>query len=502
MLHKFCISIGFALLVGVAAPASFAEVNLPDIGSSAEQIISEEDFEAYGAESYRQMRLYGLILTDPLVEEYLHSMAFQLVAQSNQPEMNYRFFVVKNQSMNAFASPGGYIGINAGLILKADNESEIAAVVAHEIAHVAQNHILRAVENSKNLTIPTLLATLGAVIAGSQSNDDTAIAAMMAGTAFLQQQQINYTRSNEYEADRIGIQTLVKAGHDPEAMATIFEKFQALSRVYDKRYQMPDMLRTHPVSTTRIAEARNRAQNEKPSRITHRDPLPFEIFRQRVRLLSEDSVAKLRQHYDLALRESPDDPALLYGQALVYMEEAHYDRAQRVLSTLVAENPQIVAFQLALAESQMFMGQHADALELYAALEDLRPGNVAIGMAYADALLGLGSHKQAALAEEILRGLTREHAENVVIWERYAHAAKLAGSDVRAGEAFAEVQVLHGRLYRALRQLTLLSRRPDLGFITRERIAARIAELKPEIEKREELFGRQPDEYEAGLTLY
>ena len=237
--------------------AAGADVRLPDIGSSAAAIMSPQELREYGLGLLQQLRAYDLVLEDPLVADYVNSLGYRLVASSGRDDSVFTFVALRDPGINAFAAPGGLIGINAGLLIAMRSEQELAGVVAHEIAHVQQQHILRAFEDQKKMSIPIMLGMLGVMIAASGRTDDAAAAAMITGTSLMQQRQIDFTRSEEAEADRIGIQTLARAGYDPGAMAGAFSALQKVMRV--NGIDVPEFLRSHPLDTRRIAEARARA---------------------------------------------------------------------------------------------------------------------------------------------------------------------------------------------------------------------------------------------------
>src|SRR3546814_556906 len=234
-------------LARVGAPAQYA---LPDIGSSAGELLTPHQQEQYGSMMLAQLRHYEYVLEDPLVESWLDALGSRLAANSGTPRQPFTFFLLRQRDINAFATLGGYIAVNAGLVLAADSEDEVAAVMSHEIAHVTQSHVLRAVERAQRDSIPILLAMLGAIAvaqsSGGNSSDDAMMAAVMSAQGLMAQRQIDYTRGNESEADRIGIRTLARAGYDPAAMAGFFAQLQSVvrSNLDGSRAGTPDYLRS------------------------------------------------------------------------------------------------------------------------------------------------------------------------------------------------------------------------------------------------------------------
>ncbi|HET6604299.1 MAG TPA: M48 family metalloprotease [Xanthomonadaceae bacterium] len=529
-----------ALALATARPglATQGEYGLPDIGSSAAGVISPAKERMYGEMTRRELRGLGLTVEDPLLQDYLTRLGYRLVEQSERPGQAFTFFWLRDDSVNAFATLGGYIAVNAGLFLAAEREDEVAAVMAHEIAHVTQRHIVRAVERAQKDSLPIALAMLGAMIAASQYSDsrssgDASQAALASGIALMQQRQINYTRSNEQEADRIGIRALARADYDPMAMADFFGRLQRVSRAAGSgASQAPEYLRTHPVTTSRISEAKDRARTMEPAaslggtatgtplnpllpdRYALRDaggdaagPLHsgvsvFELARERLRVATAESAVKARVHYRDNRREDPEafGPADQYGMALAQARSGQATEAIERLETIQVAGPARLWVELALAEAERQAGYHARSDERHEVLLARQPGNRAIALAYAEALSMRGTAQTGRRALEVLRPLLAIGGEDAAFQQQYARAAELAGDEVRAAEAYAQVAYLSGRAEDALNQLERLKRRDDLSYYERARVEARIDEILPIVlELRER--GIRPGMPERGLGL-
>lgn len=257
-LRHLAIAVATACLATLAGADESSGVKLPDIGSSAASLATPQELRDYGAGMLQEMRAYEMVLDDPLLSDYVNSLGYRLVSSSDRPDSGFTFFIVRDPQINAFAAPGGYVAVNAGLINAMGSEDELAGVMAHEISHVQQQHILRAFEDQKKMSIPIMLAMLGVMIAAAGRTDDAAPAALVAGQSLMIQRQINFTRGDEAEADRVGIQTLARAGFDPNAMAGAFQELQKVMRV--NGVDVPEFLLDHPVDTKRIAEAKARAE--------------------------------------------------------------------------------------------------------------------------------------------------------------------------------------------------------------------------------------------------
>ena len=262
--HGLLKQILVAVLIAAVSLSSIAQtgrVNLPELGNSASNVLSNAEEREYAESLIRQMRAYELLIEDPLINDFFSDMGFNLASRSDQPEAAFNFVVLDQDVVNAFAAPGGVIALHSGLILLADTQDEVAGVLSHEIAHITQLHMYRAFEKGKTMNIIAMLAMMGLILA-SGGDGQVITGAVMGAQAASAQAQINFTRHNEVEADRVGIRTLAAAGYDPQGMADFFSKMGQTSRANGEG--PPEFLRTHPVSVNRIAEAESRIQNLPP----------------------------------------------------------------------------------------------------------------------------------------------------------------------------------------------------------------------------------------------
>jgi predicted Zn-dependent protease len=500
----------FALALMLAGSGAAAQnTRLPDIGSSAGSVLSPALQAEYGAMTLSQLRNYGYTLDDPLLADWLQSMGERLGAASDKPTQKYTFFLLRERQINAFATLGGYIAVNAGLLLAADSEDEVAAVVSHEVAHVTQAHVLRAVEQAQRDRIPILLAMLGAIAvaqgSGGNSSGDAAMAAMVSAQGLMAQRQIDYTRDNEAEADRIGIRTLARAGYDPTAMADFFERLQSVVRSTESRESTPDYLQTHPVTTSRISEARDRARQIMaagksfvPSAAASDNLLlpaslriatgtasggggQFRWARERLRVLSADTPAMAVREYERLARASKLDDAQRYGLALARYLDGQSVQAASDLQLLLAAHPGEAWLELALAQADARAGRNAAADERFEGLVARMPGSRAVALTYAGVLNERNTPVSGKRAQALLRPLLAPASDDPVFQQTFARASEIAGDPVRAGEAYAEAAFLNGRAEQALVQLNTLKKRDDVDYYARARIDARIAAITPTV---------------------
>ena len=276
-----CAALLTLLTLGSASALAQGANDLPDIGSGANSTLTINDEYQLGLMVVRGLRDQGLILEDPEVSDYIQNLGSKIAAQIQDSEQRFTFFVVREGNINAFALPGGFIGVNYGLITATANESQLASVIAHEIAHVTQRHIARAIQAQGRQGLASAAALLAAILIGMTTGASDAVQAGIAiaqGTAA--QAQINFTRSNEYEADRIGISYLAAAGFDPQGMPDFFETLSRRSGLAGA--QVPEFLRTHPVTANRVAETRERAGQIRT--IVRQESAAYAFVRERVRV--------------------------------------------------------------------------------------------------------------------------------------------------------------------------------------------------------------------------
>ncbi|MDH3586428.1 MAG: M48 family metalloprotease, partial [Gammaproteobacteria bacterium] len=325
-IRKFALSLTVALLL-LTSGAGADDIKLPDMGSPADTALSKSDEAQLGRAIMAQIRLSGRVVEDPLVTEYINEVGSRIAAHANDGSQSFKFFVIDDPNINAFALPGGFIGVHTGLLEATRNEDELAGVLAHEVAHVTQRHIARAIHASQRQSIMTTALMLGAILAGVVTGDANAAQAgivVAQGTAV--QQQINFTRSNEYEADRIGIRAMDDAGFDPHGMASFFEVMSRQSPA-DLDMRLPEFLRTHPVTTQRIAEARNRARGypRRPSS----DSVNYGIARARMKVESFDTEEGAIVYFESRDYEQQNDIEK-YGRAVAYQRAGRYRDASRI----------------------------------------------------------------------------------------------------------------------------------------------------------------------------
>jgi len=468
------LAIPLALILHSPAFGDISGSELPNIGDSTGVLLSPAEEQELGRAFMRSIRQQARLIDDPDIDGYIVQLGQRLAANSDTPNYPFRFFVVDDPTVNAFAGPGGYIGVHTGLITTARNESELAGVLAHEIAHVTQRHLLRAYEAAQRMSLPTAAAMIAAVLLGVAADGEAGIAAATAIQAGSIQYQLNFTRANEKEADRIGIQALDRSGIDPFGMPRFFERLQASTRLYGSG--MPEFLSTHPVTTNRIAESLARA--EEYGRHGRRDSLTFQLVRARLRVLgNRDPQQALKAFASEAQRDDPP-PRILYGHALALARMGRVNEARALLRKLLDRDPDRIIYRTTLAELDVDNGRADEGLALLADTLKLYPGDLTVSRYYARALLQTG---RAEKARELILELLREASANTpALYQLLAKAASATNRPWETRSATAEIYYMRGQTRAAIGQLKQALAFKQLDYYERARLEARLKQFARE----------------------
>ena len=453
------------------AAGSAQDINLPDFGSPADSVLNKTQETQIGRGALMQLRSAGALMNDALITEYIKMLGAQLVGHASDGTQDFEFFMVDDDAINAFAMPGGFIGINAGLIMASENESEIAGVLAHEIAHVTQRHLARRVYDNQKTGMLSMATMIATVILGTATDiGGNAVGGIITATqAATAQRQINFTRSNEREADRIGIKTLSSAGFDPSGMSTFFEK---LSRKFGSAG--PAILRTHPVTTERIAEARDRARLLPNQQVT--SSIDYEIMKARMDALRTPSSKAAFDVFRRRLQAGSQNIGDYYGMALSLSRMGLDDDAQDQFEELTREYPGVIAFRIGKAQSLLKNGQVNAALEVYAEATQLFPRNTPLTNSYADALITAGDPEAA---HDILLDLLFHSSPTPEQFRLIAQAANANGDMGNAHHYMSHYHSSIGNYPDALAQIQMALRSPGVNTIDRARFEAELLTYSP-----------------------
>lgn len=455
------------LLVFVAG-AGADDIQLPDMGSPADSVLSNTDEARIGRMIMRDIRNSGRVVEDPLITEYLNDIGSRIAAQTNEGNHSFTFFAVDDPRINAFALPGGYIGVHTGLIEASRNEDELAGVLAHEVAHVTQRHIARAIHANSRQSILTTALMLGAIIvAAAGGSSDAVQGAMAVAQGSAAQQQINFTRANEYEADRVGIAALADADFDPYGMASFFE-VMSRQQTTSPEMRAPEFMRTHPVTTARIAEARNRARNY--PQINSDDSTSYGIARARIVVAQFDTPEKALAHVESGDYEDQNDIDR-YMRAVAYQRAGRYFDALPIFEELLRKDKSIIAYHIGLGQTLVALDQWSDAVDVFDRALKLFPRNVPLVIEYGERLIEL---RQAEKAHTLLLDLLNNVPPTPAQIRLIARAASMAGQQAEAYYYMSEYRLMIGDLMGGIGFLQRALQLPDLQAIQKARFEARI----------------------------
>jgi len=447
--------------------------DLPILGDATSGIISLEQERKLGQDFLRALRAQAPTISDPLLKDYLEYLIYRLAEHSQLQDRRLDLVILDSRQLNAFAVPGGVVGVNLGLFLYAETQSEFSAILAHELAHISQRHFARGVENARRNTLPNLAGLLASIIIMATTGGDAGIAALTATQAAAQHKALKYSRSREAEADRIGILTLADAGMDPRAMAYMFERLSDLNRFAGQR--MPEFLLTHPVTQSRISDAYN--QTRQYEDLEFASDLDYQLMRVRILMSDESSpeVSVKRMRDGL----KTDDPiirmAYQYGLTLALSRTVRIDEAMEQLRPLISEYPEKISFILAQAEIEMSAQRYENAIDLLQAKLKISPDNFPMSMQYADALL---KAKEVDEAQQVLERQVALRPTDSDVWYLLAETYGLANNIAGVHQARAEYFMLNGNLDQAVKHLNYALPLVEDNFQMSARIRQRLQDIQ------------------------
>ncbi|MDZ7324494.1 beta-barrel assembly-enhancing protease [Kosakonia sacchari] len=461
-----------ALSAGSVAPAWADSIDstLPDMGTSAGSTLSIGQEMQMGDYYVRQLRGSAPLINDPLLVQYINSLGMRLVAHADSVKTPFHFYLVNNDEINAFAFFGGNVVLHSALFRYTDNESQLASVMAHEISHVTQRHLARAMEDQKRNAPLTWAGVLGSILL-AMANPQAGMGALTGTLAGTQQGLISFTQQNEQEADRIGIQVLQRAGFDPQAMPTFLEKLLDQSR-YSTR--PPEILLTHPLPESRLSDARNRANQMRPVVVQSSE----EFYMAKARTLGMYNSGRNQLTSDLLDGWSKgnvrEQRAAQYGRALQAMEAKNYAEAAKTLQPLLNASPNNAWYIDLATDIDLGQNKSADAIKRLNGASELKT-NPVLQLNLANAYLEGG---QPAEAARILNRYTFTNKEDVNGWDLLAQAEAALNNRDQELAARAEGLALVGKLDQAITLLSSASSQVKLGSLQQARYDARIDQLR------------------------
>ena len=454
----------------LAVPAAVGQ-SLPDLGDVSQGDMTPFQERRLGESIMLEVRADSSYSDDTEVTDYLNAIGYKLVGASTDSRQEFNFFLMVDPQVNAFALPGGFVGINSGLMLTAQSESELAGVMSHEIGHVVQRHFARMLSAQKDTQL-VALAGLAIAILAARSNSQVSQAAMIGTQAGSVQSSLNFTRANEQEADRVGFQILEKGGFDTSAMAIFFERMLNATRFYQTA--APAYLRTHPLTTSRISDMQNRAQNLPYRQVP--DSLEFQLMRAKLKA-GQDGPAESVKFFEESLKERKylSEAASRFGLIEALARSRDYVRAAKELQILRKSLPLHPAIETLAARLSVATGDIGGALRVYR--EALRnfPGYRALVYNYADALLRVNQPEEAL---KLIESRLPYSVSDYRLYQLQAKAYAALNKGMQQHRALAEANFRLGNVRTAIEQLLLAQKAGDGDFYLQSSVDARLRELR------------------------
>jgi predicted Zn-dependent protease len=458
------------ILLLFAAPSAFPE-GLPDLGDVSQSTFSPLQERHLGERIMREIRADRSFYDDPEATDYINALGRRLVIRGSDTRQDFEFFLIQDNSINAFALPGGFVGVHTGLILASQSESELAGVVAHEIAHVTQRHIARMIEQQTQSQV-TSLAALAIAILAARASPDAAAAAMAFSQAGMIQSQLNFTRANEREADRVGLQILDQSGLDPRGMAVFFERLQRATRIYD--WGAPAYLQTHPLTFERIADVQSRIDAMPYRQVP--DSIEFQLTRAKIKAslgAPREAVAFFEE--SLKERKFLSETASRYGLVVSRMRERDFAGARKEMTTLRQAVPNHPMIENLGCNLLVTAGEQAPGLACYREAVQRYGGHRAILYDYVAALLQAG---QPAAALKLIEARLKLTPEDYRLYQLQSRSYAMLNRRLAQHRAQAEAYARLGNLPAAVEQLQIAVKSGDGDFYQLSSAEARLRELR------------------------
>ena len=457
--------------INLASVEDINEINLPELGDRVSGAVSSDEEKAIGEMFLQQVYSNAPLISDPIIFDYTEHLIYRLSEYSQVKDRYFKILLIDDDSLNAFAAPGGIIGVNGGLFLYSDNEGQFSSVLAHELAHLSQRHFARNVLKSQDSNLASALVMVSSIAIALISNNPNAMAV---GPAILQSQSLRYSRLFEKEADRVGFANLVKAGYHPESMGEMFENMNEIRRLSGDL--PPEFLLTHPLSSSRISDAFNAAENL-PKEGTKKNSLEFSLIKARLEIyyenISQNSLRKFRER----VNQEPID-SNLYGLALAHQKNNNYKESLELINKLITIYPKNLILNNTKVDFLFESGEYEDALVHVNKFLEISPRNYPLSISKSKILLSMERYFES---EEIIRDQLLRKNNNPDLWLLLSEIQRSSKNIIGYHQSRAEYFLLLGQNERALNQLEFALKLTQNNFQVSERIMTKIIEIKKEI---------------------
>lgn len=443
----------FSLLASlpIAPNISAATTELPDLGDSASGYVSLQQEHKLGRLWLRQLRRQTNTLEMPLATQFLENLIFRLVPHSEVKQSEFEFVIVDRPELNAFAVPGGIIGINFGILLYARDEDELSAVLAHELAHLSQRHFARQVEQAEKQQPVAIAALLASILLIATNNADAGFAGLITSQAASIQSRLAFSREWEREADRIGMRALAGAGLDPNAMPSMFQAMLQANR-FNKR--PPEFLLTHPVTETRVSDAAGRAAQypRRPRLESFEFLLLKNIAMMRYQLAASEQQTYFEHQLSLLSKNTVEYASAQVSLALIASNNDQPQQGLTILSEMVAPWKDHVTVTTLEAELLIQQKKYTEANKRLTEALSFHPGDYQLLTTQSHVFMAA---EKFAEATSVLKVLSEQHSGNPQVWRKLAEAAGKANQIILSHRANGEYLFATGFQSKALRQMEL-----------------------------------------------
>ena len=447
------------------------ELVLPELGDRVSGAVSTAEEKLIGREFLKQVYFQAPLISDPLIQEYTELLIYRLSETSQVEDRDFTIILVDEKSLNAFAAPGGVIGVNGGLFLNAGNEAQLSSVLSHELAHLSQRHFARNVLNAQDRSLASSLTMISSIALALISNNP---GAMVVGPALMQTQNLRYSRLFEKEADRVGFANLVRAGYNPKAMGEMFENMNDLRRLAGEA--PPEFLLTHPLSSSRISDALNAAEGI-PEEGTKKDSLEFSLIKSRLKVYYENIPSQSIRYFNAEMKKENSD-SNIYGLALAYSQNNNLRESENLINILLKKYPKNLFLNTSKIEILTKAQKYDEALQLANTFLEISPKNYPLTITKSKLLLEM---KRFFESEELIRDQLIRRNEDPELWLLLSEIQRNSKNIVGYHQSRAEYFLLLGQDEQALGQLEFALNLTKNNFQVSERIMNQIISIKKAI---------------------
>jgi predicted Zn-dependent protease len=449
------------------------QLQLPELGDRVSGAVSSAQEKAIGEMFLMQAYANAPLINDSIIQEYTELLIFRLSEISQVLDRYFNILLIDDPSLNAFAAPGSIIGVNGGLFLEAENESQFASVMTHELAHLSQRHFARNVLRAQDSSLASALVMVSSIAIALITNQPQA---MMGGSAFLQQESLRYSRLFEKEADRVGFTNLVASGYDPESMGEMFQNMNEMRRYFGET--PPEFLLTHPITSSRVSDAFNAAEGlEKAG--TKKDSLDYSFIRSRLKVYYEKIPSVSVQYFEDRF-ENSNDPSNVYGLALAYNKNNNFDLSLSYIEDLLATYPKNLILNTTKAEILLNARMHKEALDQVNSSLKISPRNYPLTVTKVRILNEMERYFEA---EELLRDQILKRNNDPYLWLLLSEVQRDGRNIVGYYQSKAEYHVLLGQYEDAINQLEFALQYTKNNFQVSESVMTKIVDIKKKINK-------------------